>query len=79
MPCPSIAENCFARPITACIDWLGGSTTMVGIRPFFNDHEIRRAVAPIAAEHRRASIQVALPPKPADRPTLYVRGKDRSS
>jgi hypothetical protein len=48
-----------------------------GIRPFFNDPEIRRAIAPVAVEHRRTSIQTALPPKPADRPTLHVRGKVR--
>lgn len=50
-----------------------------GIRPFFNDPEIRRAIVPVAVEHKRASIQVAPPPKSADRPTLHVRGKDRSS
>lgn len=49
-----------------------------GIRPFFNDPDIRNAIAPVTVEHRRPSIQVLAPAKPTDRSTLRVRGKDHS-
>ena len=47
-----------------------------GIRPFFNDPDIRRAIAPVTVEQRRPSVQIAAPPKPVDRPTLRARGRD---
>lgn len=53
--------------------------TIDGIRPFFNDADIRKAIAPIAVEHRRAAIQMPAQPKPADRPKLHIRAKGRLS
>lgn len=50
-----------------------------GIRPFFNDADVRKLIAPVEVEHRRPAIQVTAPkPKPAERPTLRVRGKGTS-
>ncbi|KTT68051.1 NACHT domain-containing protein [Sphingomonas sanguinis] len=49
-----------------------------GIRPFFNDPRIRKTIAPVTVEHRRAAIQLATPSKPTDRSTLGVRGKHRT-
>ncbi len=49
------------------------------IRPFFNDEVIRKAIAPVKVEHRRAVIQIPDPPKAEVRPTLTLRGsRDRS-
>jgi hypothetical protein len=46
-----------------------------GIRPFFNDPVIRKAIAPVTVEHRRATVQKPDTVKPDDRPTLSVRGR----
>lgn len=43
------------------------------IRPFFNDPDARSKIAPLQVEHREASVRVAVPPPPVDRPKLTTK------
>jgi hypothetical protein len=47
-----------------------------GLRPFFNDPAVRRAVSPVQVENRRPVAKVTPAPVPERRPTLSAR-RDR--
>ncbi len=52
-----------------------GERDIDGIRPYFNSVAVRRMIAPIVIEHKRATAQIPPTMRVVDRPVLGIRGK----